>query len=99
MSEAINRASRESWDDVVRQFTRFFEGLGDVEVTAESVRFSASDTGLSLSRDGSSRSFMPLHALTTRWDEVHFDDSAHEVSVVGGDGIRYTYRVPPRLIP
>ena len=92
-AETIPRAE---WDSVVSAFTAFFEPLGEVTVSDDEVEFAVVDTGLSLGRNGSSRSFMPLHDLGMRWDSIELDESAMEVRLVGAAG-SYTYRVPPRL--
>lgn len=95
MIEAIERSD---WDDVVAAFRRFFEPLGDVSVTEASVAFAAprAGTGLEIDRDGSSRSFMPLHDLTLTWDVVEFDHDQGLVRLEAAGGV-YTYRVPPSL--
>jgi hypothetical protein len=98
MPQNLSTISRTAWDDVRATFREFFAGVGEVTVTDESVVFSAPDTSLSLGRDGRSRSFMPLHDLAARWDEVTFDHDAMEVRVASADA-QYVYRVPPRLIP
>ena len=94
MIESLNRAD---WSAVVAAFVAFFGGLGTVEQSDDEVAFAADGTGLALSRDGSSRSFMPLHALEAGWDVVVFDNSDHEVKLMSG-ATTYTYRVPARLL-
>ena len=89
---------RTSWPDVVAVFTRFFEGLGEVAVEDGTVSFEAPDTGLSVSRDGSSKSFMPLHGLSLTWDTITFDPTRWEVRLAGPGGT-YSYVVPPSLRP
>lgn len=90
---------RSSWASVVSASTAFFTDLGDVETDDRSVAFSAphAGTGLTLNRDGTSTSFMPLHEMGGRWNRVTFDTAEHEV-VVEGAGFSYTYRVPPALL-
>ena len=96
---SATEVDRADWDEVTSAFTDFFEGFGEVTVTGEFARFAADTaaTGLELCRDGTSRSFMPLHRLDLRWDSVRFDDERHEVQVVAA-GAAYTYRVPPQLL-
>lgn len=84
---------RADWDDVVEAFSRFFQGRGEVLARGDEIEFRASVTGLSLRRDGTSRSFMPLHELGARWDEVEFDSSGGEVRLRGSQ-VTYTYRLP-----
>lgn len=90
--------SRVSWPAVVAAFTEFFDGMGDVRVSEDTVSFEAPETGLSVGRDGSSRSFMPLHGLTLTWDTVVFDKERFEVRLVGSQAT-YSYVVPPNLRP
>lgn len=79
------------------EFERFFSGLGHVSVSAEEAEFVAGFTGLALQRDGSSRSFMPLHNLEAGWSEVEFDYEQRLVTL-RSEGTRYVYRVPPNLL-
>lgn len=83
---------------MIAAFTAFFEGLGTVVADGETASFAAPEagTGLVLGRDGASTSFMPLHGLTGRWDEVTFDVPGRTVTITG-DGFAYTYRVPAGL--
>lgn len=94
--------SRSDWDAVAGEFSRFFAGIGEVSVSADVLRFDAErhgvQTGFELNRDGTSAAFMPLHAMRSRWEEVTFDSDAAEISV-WAEGISYTYRVPPRMLP
>ncbi len=96
MKDPARSARREDWDHLVRRFCDFFQGAGTVETSDDAVVFRAASTGLELHRNGTSTSFMPLHELGARWDEVSFDDEAGEVQV-RGDGTLYTYRLPPKL--
>ncbi len=90
---------RSSWTSAATAFASFFAGLGDVETGDRSLIFSSprAGTGLTLNRDGTSTSFMPLHEMGGRWNRVTFDPAEHEV-VVEGAGFSYTYRVPPALL-
>lgn len=99
MSGASITIHRAEWEGLVRAFEEFFSPLGEVGVTDDAVMFSApaAGTGLTLSRDGSSSSFMPLHGLEARWDTVAFQLERHEVTL-SGDGVSYVYRVPPSVI-
>ena len=92
------RIERADWSAVVDAFGRFFAGLrGAVTETEDELAFEAGFTGLAINRNGTSRSFMPLHDLSATWVAIEFDDDAHEVTLIG-DGATYTYRVPPQLI-
>lgn len=94
----IEDRPRRDWDGVVAAFRSFFEPLGEVTETPLSIAFAAprAGTGLDLSRDGSSRAFMPLHDLSLTWDVVEFDHEQHVVRLEATGGV-YTYRVPPSL--
>ena len=89
---------RADWPRLSEAFQGCFEGKGEVVTGDDEVSFSAPTvgTGLMLRRDGSSRSFMPLHGLEARWDRVVFDVDAAEVRIEG-EGVTYTYRIPPAL--
>ncbi|MEX1279123.1 MAG: hypothetical protein AB1Z55_00205 [Acidimicrobiia bacterium] len=93
MAEAIPRTD---WDRVSSTFAAFFAGVGEVAVGPEEVSMTADETGIALARDGTSRSFMPLHELGLRWETVVFDEDA-DAMVLAADGATYTYRVPPSL--
>jgi hypothetical protein len=90
--------ARDDWDGVADAFRSFFAGRGDVTVGDDRAAFRSAHvgTGFELGRDGTSRSFMPLHGLELRWDAVAFDPDAAEVRLTA-EGVDYTYRVPPRL--
>ena len=88
---------RSAWDEVATAFSEFFDGIGTVHITDDGAAFEANGTGFSIRRDGTSRSFMPLHDLTSQWDQIRFDHEAHEVELISDSG-RYLYRVPQRLI-
>jgi hypothetical protein len=93
--------TREDWDELVAQFRRFFVGLGTVEADETTVAFDADPdvvwTGLTLTRGGSSTGYMPLHGVETLWERATFDRTALEVRLEG-EGVAYTYRVPPDLL-
>lgn len=94
----MSSVDRSDWEEVVSSFSAFFEGLGTAVVNDDEVSFAAPEagTGLELGRDGTSTSFMPLHDLTARWDQVTFDGPKRTVTV-SGEGFAYTYRVPPSV--
>lgn len=89
---------RSSWESLVLAFAACFEGLGTVVTDDRHAGFDAprAGTGLTLNRDGSSRSFMPLHDMGARWERAAFDRKRNIV-VVEGEGFSYTYRIPPSL--
>ena len=96
MSETAFR--RDEWQRLASAFVERFQGIGEVVAGDDELSFSepAVGTGLTLRRDGTSRSFMPLHGLEARWDRVVFDDAAAEIRLEGA-GVTYTYRIPPAL--
>ena len=97
MPEHVTTIPRNDWHAVVAAFSEFFAGVGNVTAAGDSVVFAAGDTGLSLNRDGTSQSFMPLHELGARWDAVTFDSDAATVEL-RSSGVSYLYRVPSRLL-
>lgn len=92
------RVERSNWAEVAAEFERFFFNRGSLSITADEVSFDADNTGLTLNRGGSSRSFMPLHGLDARWDTVIFDHDSQEVTLVS-ESTQYVYCVPPNLRP
>ena len=96
MSAEPISVARGEWAAVVAAFRSFFDPLGSVSVGGDEVEFAAAGTGLAIRRDGTSKSFMPLHDLEAAWETIVFDHAAGEVTLRGA-GTAYTYRVPPRL--
>ena len=97
--DSMQPIPRTNWPGVTKSFVAFFAGLGTVDTDQQKLSFTApgEDTGLSLGRDGTSSSFMPLHGLSARWDTVTFDQKQRTV-VLEGSGFTYTYRAPPGLV-
>jgi hypothetical protein len=93
----VHQISRTDWPAVSEAFVAFFSGLGTVQAGPQILSFEAPRTGLSLARDGTSSSFMPLHGLSARWDTVTFDPAERTV-VLAGSGFTYTYRIPAGLV-
>ncbi len=96
MSTEPISVARTEWPAVVAAFRTFFDPLGSVTVAADEVEFAARGTGLAIRRDGTSKSFMPLHDLEAGWETIIFDHGAGEVTLRSA-GTAYTYRVPPQL--
>ena len=40
---------------------------------------------------------MPLHGIDAKVEEVHFNQENFEIKLLG-DGVDYTYKVPPQLV-
>ena len=87
---------RAAWDSIAHAFHTMFEGLGEVTEDRDGIRFRTDETGLDIRRDGTSRSFMPLHASSMRWTDATFDMTNDAVMLSDGTS-SYLYRVPERL--
>ena len=89
------------WDEICAEFHRMFHGLGNVESTEDMIRFSSTEpfvsTGIGISRDGTMAASMPLHNLNSKFDEVVFDTSLEQITLLGS-GFNYTYRIPDELL-
>ena len=89
------------WDEICAKFHRMFHDLGNVESTEDMIRFSSTEpfvsTGIGLSRDGTMAASMPLHNLNSKFDEVVFDTSLEQITLLGS-GFNYTYRIPEELL-
>lgn len=97
MSAEPTTIARTDWPTVVATFTEFFGSMGDVTVTDSEAEFRAEGTGLALRRDGTSRSFMPLHSLEAGWESIAFDAARNRITLIGANA-RYTYQIPSRLL-
>ncbi len=102
MSDEPITVSRADWAAVVAAFREFFAGMGTVRVDDDTATFDADEhvvaTGLTLTRHGTSTGHMPLHSVEAVWDQVTFDTASSEVRITG-EGVGYTYRVPPAIRP
>ena len=89
------------WDEICAEFHRMFHDLGNVESTEDMIRFSSTEpfvsTGIGLSRDGTMVASMPLHNLNSKFDEVVFDTSLEQITLLDS-GFNYTYRIPEELL-
>ena len=89
------------WDEICAEFHRMFHDLGNVESTEDMIRFSSTEpfvsTGIGLSRDGTMAASMPLHNLNSKFDEVVFDTSLEQITLLGSR-FNYTYRIPEELL-
>ncbi len=90
----------DDWEHLCRVFRRFFTPVGTVTEESGVISFVSDDpgvdTGLSLTADGRTAAFMPLHGLEATWSRVTFDDAAAEVVLESRD-VTYVYRVPASL--
>ena len=93
--------SIDQWDEICAEFHRMFHDLGNVESTEAMIRFSSTktfvSTGIGLSRDGTMAASMPLNNLNSKFDEVVFDTSLEEITLLG-NGFYYIYRIPDELL-
>ncbi len=92
----------EQWSELCIAFEQFFTQVnGEVEYSEDVLRFiSPSDqvqTSLFLYRKGSFAASMPLHGIDAKVEEVCFDQTEFNIQLLG-DGVDYTYKVPPQLV-
>ncbi len=92
----------EQWNELCHAFEEFFIPVnGEVEYSEDVLRFiSPSDqvqTSLFLYRRGSFAASMPLHGIDAKVEDIRFNQEKHEIQLIG-DGVDYTYKVPPQLV-
>ena len=91
----------EHWGDISERFRNLFEGLGDVTVTEDLLSFRsrppAVATGIAITRSGGLVANMPLHAVESRFMTIAFSSNPPSLTL-SGDGMSYTYVVPPALL-
>ena len=91
----------EQWGDISERFRNLFDGLGDVTVTEDLLSFRsippAVATGIAITRSGGLVANMPLHAVESRFMTIAFFSNPPSLTL-SGDGMSYTYVVPPALL-
>lgn len=92
----------EQWNELCHAFEEFFIQVnGEVEYSEDVLRFiSPSDqvqTSLFLYRRGSFAASMPLHGIDAKVEDIRFYQEKYEIQLMG-DGVDYTYKVPPQLV-
>ena len=91
----------EHWSDISERFRNLFEGLGVVTVTEDLLSFRSIPpdvaTGIAITRSGGLVAKMPLHAVESRFTTVTYSSSPPSLTL-DGDGMSYTYVVPPALL-
>ena len=92
----------EQWTEVCESFEEFFDDVeGDVERSEDALRFISPldlvQTSLFLYRSGNFAAAMPLHGIDAKVEHIHFKPEAFEIQLLG-EGVDYTYKVPPELV-
>jgi len=89
------------WAQISEHFRLMFDGLGELAITEDScpsVPFlPAVATGISITRTGALVANMPLHAIESVFATVNFSSEPTALTLEG-DGMSYTYTVPPALL-
>ena len=92
----------EQWPELCEAFEVFFTKVnGEVEYSGDALRFISPpdqvQTSLFLYRKGNFAASMPLHGIDAKVEEIHFNQEKFEIQLLG-DGVDYTYKVPPQLV-
>ena len=89
------------WSTICSIFSEMFEGLGKVEISDEMVSFQSLKphvaTGITLDSEGRILANMPLHAIETEFQIVHFSKHKHSIKLTG-ENSSYEYRIPPEIL-
>tara|TARA_B100000925_G_C21885721_1_gene420521 strand:+ start:9 stop:320 length:312 start_codon:yes stop_codon:yes gene_type:complete len=89
------------WNTICSIFAEMFEGLGKVEISGDEVSFQSLKphvaTGITLDRGGRILANMPLHAVETEFQIVHFSKHKHSIKLTG-ENSSYEYRIPPEIL-
>ena len=98
----MSNVNIEEWHELCKGFEVFFTNVnGEVEYSEDVLRFISPpdqvQTSLFLYRKGNFAASMPLHGIDAKADEVHFNQESFEIKLLG-DGVDYTYKVPPQLV-
>lgn len=71
--------SIEDWESIVKHFKTLFDGMGEIDHTNKSIRFSSVKpnvmTSISINKDGSFDASMPLHGAEGIVEKVSFSKS------------------------
>ncbi|MBL6891490.1 MAG: hypothetical protein ISR22_05515 [Candidatus Poseidoniaceae archaeon] len=91
--------SIEDWESIVKHFKTLFDGMGEIDHTNKSIRFSSVKpdvmTSISINKNGSFDASMPLHGAEGIVDKVSFSKSN---VIMTGQNLNYTYRIPPEIL-
>tara|TARA_B100001113_G_C20887915_1_gene525655 strand:+ start:403 stop:714 length:312 start_codon:yes stop_codon:yes gene_type:complete len=89
------------WNTICSIFAEMFEGLGKVEISDEMVSFQSLKphvaTGITLDSEGRILANMPLHAIETEFQIVHFPVDRQSIKLKG-ENSTYEYRIPPEIL-
>lgn len=89
------------WSTICSLFSEMFEGLGKVEISDEMVSFQSLKphvaTGITLDSEGRILANMPLHAIETEFQVVHFPADKQSIKLTG-ENSTYEYRIPPEIL-
>lgn len=98
--EKVNSFAKD-WAQISEHFRVMFDGLGELTITEELLSFRsvppAVATGISITRTGALVANMPLHAIESVFATVKFSSEPTALTLEG-DGMSYTYTVPPALL-
>ncbi len=91
--------SIEDWESIVKHFKTLFDGMGEIDHTNISIRFSSVKpdvmTSISINKNGSFDASMPLHGAEGIVEKVSFSKSN---VIMTGQNLNYTYRIPPEIL-
>jgi len=91
--------SIEDWESIVKHFKTLFNGMGEINHTDKSIRFSSIKpdvvTSISINKDGSFDAAMPLHGIGGIIENVIFTENSVQLT---GESLNYTYRIPPEIL-
>ena len=89
------------WSTICSLFSEMFEGLGKVEISDDMVSFQSLKphvaTGITLDSEGRILANMPLHAIETEFQIVHFPADRQSIKLTG-ENSTYEYRIPPEIL-
>ena len=89
------------WSTICSIFSEMFEGLGKVEISDDMVSFQSLKphvaTGITLDCEGRILANMPLHAIETEFQIVHFPAGRQSIKLTG-ENSTYEYRIPPEIL-
>ena len=89
------------WSTICSIFSEMFESLGKVEISDEMVSFQSLKphvaTGITLDSEGRILANMPLHAIETEFQIVHFPADRQSIKLTG-ENSTYEYRIPSEIL-
>ena len=89
------------WSKICSLFSEMFEGLGKLEITENLISFQSLKphvaTGITLDSEGRILANMPLHAIETEFQIVHFPADRQSIKLAG-ENSAYEYRIPPEIL-